>query len=134
MNAPVVIHREPPKLSLVTEDPLLQGLRSRKRSAAAELYRRFRPMLLEVATKRAGESDAEDIVEDAMLIALTALTAKSYPDTIVLLESWLERLVLRGTRDRRNALIETDLRDSDECISDGQVPGEEIFDPRGDQP
>jgi DNA-directed RNA polymerase specialized sigma24 family protein len=131
MNATTIIHRDTPKLSLVTEDPLLQGLRSRKRSAAAELYRRFQPMLLDVATKRAGASDAEDIVQDAMLVALTA---KSYPDTIAALASWLTRLVLRGTRDRRNALMETDLRDSDVCISDAAVLGEEIFDPRGDQP
>lgn len=96
-------------------DPLIAQLRARSRRAAAEMYKRFAPSMLEIARSRTRAADAEDVVQEAMLIALTV---KKLPDSVEGLGRWLLGVVYRLT-DARNAIrAREDLVDAVACLED----------------
>lgn len=96
-------------------DDLIIKLRAHSRSAASEMYRRFAPSMLRVARKRTSAADAEDIVQQAMLIVLTA---NKVPDTVDGLRRWLHGVVYRLVGTNKSHRAGEVLVDADLCILD----------------
>ncbi len=96
-------------------DELIIKLRARSRSAASEMYRRFAPGMLAVARKRMSAADADDIVQQAMLVVLTST---KIPDTVDGLRRWLHGVVYRLIDTRKSHRAGEVLVDADACILD----------------
>ena len=123
-NVPNVSH-----LTLVPQDPLIEALRSRSRRAASELHRRFAPSMLAMAKKRVPRDDADDIVQDAFLMALRA---PSYPETLADLERWLHGLLFRAIDARRRTTARENLVDAVQCLLDRDSLEEQDANNEGD--
>jgi DNA-directed RNA polymerase specialized sigma24 family protein len=112
-------------------DDLIVQLRARSRRAAAEMVERFTPSMRRVARSRACAADAEDIVQEAMLIALTAT---KLPDSVEGLGRWLHGVVYRLANTRNGRRAGEDLVDAVACLEDATYD----FDPpnaaRGEEP
>ena len=100
-------------------DPLIAGLRARSRRAASELHRRFARSMLSVAKQRV-QSDAEDIVQDAFIIALES-PAESFPRDVAALETWLHGIVHRVVKTRRVCRAREVLVDAVTLLDDPRV-------------
>ena len=101
-------------------DPLIVGLRARSRRAAADMYRRFAPSMRALAQKRVPQADVDDVVQDAMLVALTS-PETAVPNDVAALEEWLHALVRRVALSRRPRGAREIVVDAVACLEDGRI-------------
>src|SRR5271170_3195317 len=82
-----------------TDESLVALLPTHTSLVVGEMYRRFAPKLRTAATRRVGESDADDVVQDVFLIVLSEARFRPAPGRLL---PWLAGIAKR-VADRRRA-------------------------------